>query len=469
MSSIIQEAKFTCALGAQQTVLGIPGAIPVIHAGPGCSQRQFTYLANGSGFQGEGYAGGGQIPCTNSSQTEVVFGGEKKLSTLLDSAFKVMKADLFVVLAGCTAGIVGDDVRQVAEDHSTQDHPVVGVDTSGFRGNNYKGHNIVVEGIIDQLLSEAEPEVRKGLVNVFSVVPNQDPYWRGDLEEIKRILTGIGLEVNILFGYGSRGISEWRDIPNAELNIVLSPWVGLGAAKLLERRFGTPFLHYPVLPVGLEDTSAFLRKVSETLGLDNARTEEFILAEEKRYKQYFVSLGDVFSDYAAYLPYDLYVVDDSAYGLGVSRFCVKELGMIPQAFFDIDVPASNALELIESSLTEIDEDWKGKIIAEPDNAIIRNLIRQRIEIRQTKSLIIGSSWDKELARETDNILIYHSAPITDRVIVNKTYVGYNGGLNLIQDIYTGVFDKRPVSNLTHGQTERERKESIASQNSDSKS
>ena len=456
MSAIIQEAKFTCALGAQQTVLGIPGAVPVIHAGPGCSQRQFTYLANGSGYQGEGYAGGGQIACTNSSQSEVVFGGEKKLAKLLDGAFKVMKADLFVVLAGCTAGIVGDDVKQVAIDHSTQEHPVIGVDTSGFRGNNYKGHNIVIEGIIDQLLEGAEVNVRKGLVNVFSVVPNQNPYWRGDLEEIKRILTGIGLEVNILFGYGSEGLSEWRDIANAQLNIVLSPWVGLGAAKLLEKRFKTPYLHWPVLPVGLKDTSEFLRKVAETLELDPNVTERFILSEEKRYKKYFVSLGDVFSDYAAYLPYDLYVIDDSAYGLGVARFCTRELGMIPQAFYDIDVPTEDAKKLIEENLQKLDSEWKGRVIAEPDNAIIRDLIRQRINIRQTKSLIVGSSWDKKLARESDNILIYHSVPVTDGVILNKTYVGYNGGLRLMEDIYTGVFDKHPVSNLTHGETERER-------------
>ncbi len=456
MSNIIQEAKFTCALGAQQSVLGIPGAVPVIHAGPGCSQRQFSYLSVGAGYQGEGYTGGGQIPCTNSSQSEVVFGGEKKLAKLLDATYKVMKADLYVVLSGCTAGIVGDDVKQVTFDHSTKEHPTVGVDTSGFRGNNYKGHNIVIEGIIDQLLEEAEPNVRKGLVNVFSVVPFQNPYWRGDLEEIKRILEGLGLEVNILFGYGSKGVSEWYDIPNAELNIVLSPWVGLGAAKLCERRFGTPYLHYPVLPVGLKDTSDFLRTVAKTLSLDEEKTETFIKAEEKRYKQYFVSMGDVLSDYAPYLPYDLYVIDDSAYGLGAARFCTNELGMIPQAFFNIDVAPSSAKELILEKLTEIDETWKDKLIDEPDNAIIRKAIEQRINIRQTKSLILGSSWDKDLAARTENILIFHSAPITDRVILNKTYIGYNGGLNLMQDVYSAVFDRQKVSNLTHGETKRER-------------
>ena len=230
MSKIIQQCKYSCALGAQQTVLGIPRAIPIIHAGPGCSERQFMFLTGGSGYQGEGYAGGGHVACTNSSQNEVVFGGEKKLATLIEATQKVIDGDLYVVLAGCTAGIVGDDVQQVARDHSLPDHPVVGVDTAGFRGNNYKGHEIVVNGIIEQFVGKTEPKVRKGLVNVFSVVPNQNAFWWGDLEEIKRLLEGIGLEVNILFGYESAGVPEWKDFPNAELNIVLSPWVGLSSA-----------------------------------------------------------------------------------------------------------------------------------------------------------------------------------------------------------------------------------------------
>ena len=130
MGRIVQEAKYTCALGAQQTVLGIERAVPVIHAGPGCSARQFAYMGPGSGYQGEGYTGGGQIPCTNSSQNEVVFGGEKKLGQLIDAALQVMDADLYVVLAGCTAGIVGDDVKQTARNHAAEGKPVIGVDTA---------------------------------------------------------------------------------------------------------------------------------------------------------------------------------------------------------------------------------------------------------------------------------------------------------------------------------------------------
>ncbi|MCD8038947.1 MAG: hydrogenase [Lachnospiraceae bacterium] len=452
MSSLVEQAKFTCALGAMQTVLAIPRGIPIIHAGPGCASRQFAFLSSGAGYQGEGYAGGGQISCTNSSQSEVIFGGEKKLRATVEGTLKVIDGDLYVIQSGCTAGIIGDDIGQVAADFSEQGYPVVGVDTAGFRGNNYKGHELVVNAIIEQYVAAQtkQADVRQGLVNVFSVVPFQDAYWRGDLEEIKRLLTGIGLEVNILFGNGSKGVEEWRDIPNAQFNLVLSPWVGLSTAKLLERKYKTPYLHYPVFPVGLKETSRFLREVGRFAGLPKAQVEGFIQEEEKRYKSYFVSFGDLVSDFGCYLPYHLYTAADSIYGIGASRFLIEELGFTPKKFYDIDAPAQKTEEDIKEILQNIDERYTGNVSFEYDNRIIQDEIRKELQEEKTRAVILGSSWDKELARENfDSILVRLSIPVTDKVIMSKSYAGYRGGLTLIEDLYSGLFDDGMITNTTH--------------------
>ena len=87
----------------------------------------------------------------------------------------------------------------------------------------------------------------------------------------------------MLFGSESAGVSEWKQIPNAQFNLLLSPWVGLNTVKYLESNYNTPFLHYPVLPVGARETSRFLRKVTEYAGLDKEKTEEYIRKQEKRY------------------------------------------------------------------------------------------------------------------------------------------------------------------------------------------
>lgn len=452
MSSLVEQAKFTCALGSLQTVLAIPKGVPIVHAGPGCAARQFSFASSGAGYQGEGYAGGGQISCTNSTQSEVIFGGEKKLRATVQGTLKVIDGDLYVIQSGCTAGIIGDDVEQVACDFADEGYPVVGVDTAGFKGNNYLGHELVVNAIINQYVSfETEKAaVRKGLVNVFAVVPFQDAYWRGDLEEIKRLLTGIGLEVNILYGSGSKGIEEWKDIPNAQFNLVLSPWIGLSTARLLEKKYQTPYLHYPVLPVGLKETGRFLRTVGGFAGLPVEQVEAFIKTEEKRYKEYFVSLGDLISDFGCYLPYHVYTVADSIYGIGASKFLIEELGFTPKRFYDIDAPDQKNEEAVKKLLLDIDSRYEGNISFEYDNKVIQNEIEKELEETRTRSVILGSSWDKALAKShSDSILVRLSLPITDKVILNKSYVGYQGGLTLLEDLYSELFADGMITNTTH--------------------
>ncbi len=289
MSNLIEQPRYSCALGAQQSVVAIKRAVPILHSGPGCSAK-----INGIIGQGEGYAGGNTIPCTNVSEPEVVYGGEKKLRSVIEGSFKVIDADLYVILTGCTSDIVGDDIGRIAGDFQEQGRPIVYAETGGFKSNNYVSHEIVVNAIVDQYVNkfQSDKTIIKGLVNVFSAIPYQDPYWNGNLEEIKRILEGIGLKVNILFGNNSEGIEEWKTIPHAEFNLVVSAWAGLGIAEHLAKKYGTPYFHFPYLPVGGIATSKFLWQVGDFGGLNQSIVEAFIKKEEEKYYSYIDTTMD---------------------------------------------------------------------------------------------------------------------------------------------------------------------------------
>ncbi|MDR1204154.1 MAG: hydrogenase [Peptococcaceae bacterium] len=448
MSGIISQPRFTCALGAQQTVLAIPKAIPIIHAGPGCSMKIFDYAATGAGRQGEGYAGGNHVSCTNASETDVVFGGEEKLRSVIEGAIKILKGDLFVVLSGCTAGIIGDDVEKVAKVFARDGRPLVGVETSGFKGNNYFGHEAVVVGIIDQFVGEARPPKKKGTVNVFSVVPYQDPYWRGDLEQIKSLLEKIGLRVNILFGAGSKGTEEWKNIPKAEFNILLSPWVGLSIVTHLEEKYGAPFFHYPVLPVGAKETSAFLRAVGEYAQLSKETVERIIAEEERRYYDYFVSIGDFIALYQNNLPYELYTSADSLYAIGITKYLENEVGYIPKGIYITDDPNPANLEQVKEIAAKNIPEYQNSLLFEADGEIIAQDIKEKLGT-STRALLIGSDWEREIARETGNLFQYLSNPINQKLIIRQTFVGYQGGLNLLEEIYGALFAGEEVSAATY--------------------
>ncbi len=448
MSEFIEKPRFSCALAAQQTVLAIPGGIPIIHAGPGCASKAAGFAAFQSGLQGEGYAGRTHISCTNAGEKEVVFGGEKNLEQVIDGALKVLKGNLYVALSGCTAGIIGDDTAQVASGFADEGHPVVGVDTAGFKGNNYFGHELVVNAIIDQFVGHVTPAKKKGLINLWAVVPFQDPFWRGDLEELKGLLEKLGLKVNVLFGYESEGVSEWKEIPNAEYNLLVSPWVGLGIVKHLEKKYGTPFIHYPILPVGAKATSQFLRTVAKEVGVGDEIVEKVIAREEKRYYDYFISFSDFVAEQRNVLPYELYVASDAVYALGITDYLVNELGFLPYGIYVNDDPTNEKAELVRSAFIASCEEYADKLIFQPDGGLITQDIEKKLG-KSKKALICGSYWERCIAKDTNNFFIHLSLPINAEIITNSSYVGYNGGLRLIEKIYSYAFNRGNLSSRTH--------------------
>lgn len=450
MGGYIEQPRFSCALAAQQTVLAIPRALPLVHAGPGCSQKVFAFASTGAGFQGEGYGGGGAVGCTNTGESEVVFGGERKLDHVVASAMKVLDGDLFVILTGCTSALIGDDVNEVANRYARDGFPVIAAETAGFRGNSYVGHELVVHEIIDKFVGDVAPRVRPGLVNVFASAPPQDPFWRGDLVEIKRLLRGIGLEVNILFGNTSKGIAEWRDIPNAQFNLVLSPWVGLDAAELARAKYGTPYLHLPYLPVGPKQTSAALRRIAEFAGLPSALVEDFIAGEESLFYDYFISTADFVADYRNMIPSEFYAVGDSAYTVGVSAFLVNELGYVPEGIYITDDPPRHHRAGIRKAVSDLvidNGDGDLTVHFDIDGGTIQEDIRRRLG-GSTKALILGSTWEDYLARETQNLSLHFSLPIVNDVIIDRSYVGYRGGQRLMEDIYASVFRAGDIADTT---------------------
>lgn len=438
MSKAISQARFTCALGAQNTVLAIPKAIPIVHGGPGCSAtvNQFSQMAN----LGECYAGGSHVPSTNTDESHVVFGGERKLKAEIEGALKIMKGDLFVLLSGCTAGIIGDNVASVASEFADQNLPVVGAETSGFKGTAYTGHELVIKAIIDQFVGNVKPSVQKGLVNVFADVPAQNPFWRGDLEQLKILLEKIGLKVNILLGVTSAGVSEWKDIPNAQFNLLVSPWVGLDTVEFLKRKYGTPYLHYPVLPIGGNESSKFLREVASFAGLDKEIVEDVIACEEKVFYDYFIGTADFFAELQDNLPQELYISGDSLSTFGIAKFLEEEVGYNIKGLFITDNPneknESKLREIFKTEFTDYDE---SKVLYfEPDSEKIREITEPQLK-KSNRALVLGSDWEKEYVKQSGNTFLYSSAPIKQQLIISKSYVGYQGGLNLLEDIYNSIF------------------------------
>lgn len=430
MPKILDQPRYKCALSAMQTVQAITKALPILHSGPGCADK----LAGGAG--GSGHFAPRIFPCTNISEKEVIFGGEERLRETIGNALKVINADLYVVLTGCSSEIVGDDIEEVVRSFRDAEKPVIHASTAGFKGNNYLGYEWVLQAIFEQYLKPAAGK-RKGLVNIWASIPLHDPFWHSNLSELENLVSQLGLIPNTIFGFG-KGIKNIDLIPEAEFNLVVSPWAGLSSVKLLEEKFGTPFLHYPAIPIGAFETSKFLRAVSDFAGLDRNNTEEIIKKHEERYYYFIERFADIFLE-TRVMSKRFVVVSDAQYSLAITKFLVNDFGLFPSKQYITDDTPEVYREDIRKFFKELNYDIEAEVDFVSDGHIIYK------EIKETDfhgyPLIIGSSWEKKVSQKTAGHFLAISWPLNERLVINSSYVGYGGGLKLLEDIYSVVLTR----------------------------
>ncbi len=432
MAKLLDKQRYKCALGAMQTVQAISRAIPVLHSGPGCAQK----LSDGTGSSG--YFSPNIFPCTSINEKDVVFGGVKKLHSTIENAQKVIDADLYVVLTGCIPEIVGDDTGEVVsefqekyEEDPEQNKPVIYASTAGFKGNNYRGHEQVIDAITEQYLQKSE-EREKGLVNIWADVPYQDLFWLGNIRQLEKLLTEIGLTPNTIFGY-HRGIKNIDKIPKAEFNLLVSPWVSVGNMKKMEKKLGIPWLHCPVLPIGASETGKFLRKVGEFAGVDSEKVEHVIKEHEDYYYYLIERYADLFLENRV-INKEFSVVADAQYALGITKFLANDLGLIPARQFIVDDTPKAFQEAIQEEFKHLNYGVSAEAVFETDGYKIQQAIREHDY--HGYPLILGSYYEKELTEQLKGNYLNISWPVQDKVILDSYYVGYEGGIRLIEDIYT---------------------------------
>ncbi|HEY9061830.1 MAG TPA: nitrogenase component 1 [Pseudobacteroides sp.] len=417
--------RYSCALGgAYSTAVAAFGTVPILHSGAGCGLGQLFGQQYAGGQNAGGPLGGTSTPCSCLMEEHVIFGGDDKLRNLVESSIDLMNGELFSVISGCVPSLIGDDVDSVVKEFSHK-APIFHVKAPGFSGNSYLGYDLFLESIINQLLEEVPKE--KGLINIFGVVPYQHVFWKGTLSVLKDLLERLGLKVNVIFGE-LNALDNFKRIPAAELNLVLSPWNGHSVVKLLEEKFKTPYAVFPYVPVGPKETSDLLRILGDKLDISKDLLDDFIDKQEKIAYRYTEFLGDMV---ILGLPHAYYaVVADSPNAIGITKYLTNEIGYLADIVIITDNPPEEARDVIRKELTQnLDSTVKPDIIFEVDSYKIRQNLKDRNFIA-----LFASSLEKHIAGEDFGaIQVSVAFPVYDRLIMDRNYAGYRGGLSLMED------------------------------------
>ena len=265
--SVSQRACVYC--GARVVLNPITDAFHIVHGPIGCAS--YTWDIRGSLSSGDDLYRNSFS--TDLRETDVIFGGEKKLISAIEEVANKYHPKVIFIYATCIVGVIGDDVDAVCRTMSTKyEIPIIPVKSPGFSGNKSTGYRMACNAIMEVI----KPYKDRGKINGINILG--DFNLAGEMWIIKDYLKQIGIEVVA----GLTGDSNYDNLikaPGARLNIVQCAGSSTYLAKRMEEEMGIPFIKVSFF--GIEDTTNSLIRIAEALGNREAREKAITLTKQR--------------------------------------------------------------------------------------------------------------------------------------------------------------------------------------------
>ncbi len=248
--SVSQRACVFC--GSRVVLYPIADALHVVHGPVGCAVYTWDIrgsLSSGPELHRNSFS-------TDLREMDIIYGGETKLRACLLELIEHYKPKAAFVYATCIIGIIGDDIaavcRQVSEQTGIQ---VLPVHSEGFRGTKKDGYRAACDAL-DAIVGTGDTsDIPKHSINILGEFNLAGEAWI-----IRDYYERMGVKV-VSTMTGDGRIPDIARSHGASLNVVQCSGSMTALAKMMEKKYGIPFIR--VSYFGVEDMSKALYDVAD--------------------------------------------------------------------------------------------------------------------------------------------------------------------------------------------------------------
>ncbi|WP_432738265.1 nitrogenase iron-molybdenum cofactor biosynthesis protein NifE [Maridesulfovibrio sp. FT414] len=248
--AVSQRACVFC--GSRVVLYPIADALHLVHGPIGCAVYTWDIrgaLSSGPELHRLSFS-------TDLQETDVIFGGEKKLEAALDELIDRHSPKAAFVYSTCIVGLIGDDLEAVCRKMTEKKGiPVLPVQSEGFKGSKREGYLAACKAMFKLVGTEDTSDISPLSVNILG-----DFNLAGEIWIIREYFRKMGVEVvaNIT---GDGRVKDIGRSHGAALNLVQCSGATLDLAKMMKEEYGTPFMRVSYL--GIEDMADSLYQVAD--------------------------------------------------------------------------------------------------------------------------------------------------------------------------------------------------------------
>jgi nitrogenase molybdenum-cofactor synthesis protein NifE len=246
---VSQRARVFC--GSRVVLYPIADALHLVHGPIGCAAYTWDIrgaLSSGPELHRLSFS-------TDLQELDVIFGGEGKLYRALCELIDRHHPKAAFVYSTCIVGIIGDDLESVCKKVSREKGiPVLPVQSEGFKGNKRAGYNAACQAMFKLTGTGDTTGISNKSLNILG-----DFNLAGEIWIIRDYFRRMGIEVvaNIT---GDGRVGDLQRAHGAALNVVQCSGATMDLAKMMEEKYGIPWLR--VSYFGVEDMAESLYAVA---------------------------------------------------------------------------------------------------------------------------------------------------------------------------------------------------------------